>query len=104
MDLLDDESLLDLGPVKRSRANKALEDWQPLETPQPEHQPKAGGDCALCGQRPGKRACEGCRRWVCSTDMWTMFGLCVECATEERVGQWKAEKRVSGANWLGEQP
>lgn len=100
MDLLDDDTLLDLRPrgrrtdpaafIERERRrttlppeNPALRDWQetaPLAPADP-RAPREGTEvCALCGTRQARSTCAHCGRAVCTTDLWTMLGLCRQCA------------------------
>lgn len=99
MDLLDDDRVLDLRPrAKRTdaaavideerrrapalpEANAALRSWQG-PTPQEPPRQAIDGACAICATRPARVACPACGLGVCSTDLWSMLGLCKRCAAE----------------------
>jgi hypothetical protein len=95
MDLLDDE-VIDLRPrgrrtdpaafieQQRRRApqvpseNLPLRDW--AERPQQPPAPVAElGQCVRCGVRQARARCAQCNEAVCTTDAWSMLGLCRRC-------------------------
>lgn len=97
MDILDDDSVIDLRPrgkktdpaafieQQRRRAtpvpeeNAALRDWG--ERPEPSA-PATGtelGPCAACATRPARSRCAQCGKAVCAADAWSMLGLCKAC-------------------------
>ena len=41
--------------------------------------------CAICDARSAIQRCIQCERPVCRDDVWTMLGLCKQCATEDEV-------------------
>ena len=96
MDLLDDDDVIDLRPrgrrtdpaafieQQRRRApqvpseNKTLRDWGE----RPELPPTPAGDlgqCIRCGIRQARSRCAQCNEAVCTTDAWSMLGLCRQC-------------------------
>lgn len=100
IDLLDEILEVQEAPAAQ-RANKALKEWASQGAQAPAPVPEAPeGQCQVCRSRPARRRCRGCERPVCASDLWTMFGLCTDCASEDRVRRWHQEGRPSGANWL----
>lgn len=127
MDLLDDDTLLDL----RRRA-KATDPAAVLEEERRQRQQAAGtsprssaplvwpqgqaslanttgipldpgpapGTCALCQQRPAKDACTSCGRPACAADLWVMLRLCRACASDADVARGQRGARPEGSNWL----
>lgn len=113
MDILDDDGLLELGPRARRtdpaavtreerekhrllpKANPSLAEWGPTSEP-------AADDAATChaDERDAKYHCKQCGRGACAQHFWVMFGLCRECATQDRVGAIHREKRPEDRNWL----
>lgn len=99
VDLLDDDSVLDLRPrgrrtdpaafveQQRRRAtavpaeNAPLRDWEPRPGPQPV-EAAALGPCARCG-RPARRRCAQCGQAACAADSWALLGLCKACVAAE---------------------
>ena len=95
MDLLDDDSVLDLRPrgrktdpadfieQQRRRApavpaqNAPLRDWGE-GTPAPPTPAVDLGACARCG-KPARSRCAQCGQAVCAADAWSMLGLCKAC-------------------------
>ncbi|MHB1261289.1 MAG: hypothetical protein ACYC2H_06190 [Thermoplasmatota archaeon] len=97
MDLLDDDSVIDLRPrgkktdpaafieQQRRRAtpvpeeNAALRGWE--QRPEPPA-PTQGGElglCSTCGTRQARSRCAQCGKAVCAADAWSMLGLCKAC-------------------------
>ena len=96
MDLLDDDSVIDLRPrgrktdpaafiaQQRGRGiavpaeNAPLREWsRPQE---PAVTPIEGlGLCVKCTTRPAKSRCAQCNEAVCAADAWAMLGLCKAC-------------------------
>ncbi len=54
------------------------------------------GKCEICG-RKAKHRCIKCRRGVCTSCYWTLFGLCKECAPENTIEKWKDK---TGIDWV----
>lgn len=109
VDLLDDDSLLDLGKGKRitdpeeavrsmrrddhtPASNQALQEWA---KPAPQHD----GTCHLC-KSPARLRCRQCNKGACGKDSWVMLGLCRTCATEERMRLAHDHQRTVGDDWL----
>ncbi|MBI2077822.1 MAG: hypothetical protein HYT80_05550 [Euryarchaeota archaeon] len=68
--------------------------------------PPAGARCARCNERPATKRCFQCERWVCKDDIWTMLGLCKDCATTAdnraaREGASRARPDL-GIKWIEE--
>lgn len=117
MDLLDDDTLLDLRrrarPTdpqaviaeerKRASAPAANDDLLHWNTPQsaPAETSTNPALCPICKQRPGRQVCNACKRNVCPADVWTMLGLCKSCASAEDVARWHRPATPERANWLG---
>lgn len=122
MDLLDDEDLLNLrqrakrtdpaaviaeergAPRQAPASNRDLEAWSEHQTkPRELKEPTsvAEGMCPICTTRPGRRTCNGCKRMICPGDLWTMLGLCTQCASAEDVGRWHRPATPEPTNWLG---
>jgi hypothetical protein len=114
-DLLDDEALLDLrrrgartDPAaaiaeERSRTAPlapANRDLQAFSDAPPRMTPGQDLDCPLCHVRPARQVCNACRRRVCSADIWTMLGLCKDCASAEDVARWHKPAEPEATNWL----
>ncbi len=117
MDLLDDDSLLDIrhrakktdpgaviaelrGQSDRPERNAALTDWA-SNLGRKEASPDGG--CHLCSA-PGRYACNQCQQPACAADYWLMFGLCRRCAKDERVQRFHKELEPEERNWLGDNP
>lgn len=119
MDLLDDDGLMDIGrrakgtdpeavtrELRSGRAtmapvNPALNDWA-ANLGRPGDAAPSGG-CHVCG-RTGRYTCNQCHRSACAADYWLMFGLCRDCAKEERVSRWHQDAAPEQTNWLGDTP
>ena len=86
MDLLADDSLLDLRPhARRPAAASTPVPSTALPQPPPSTAP-VGGTCALCNARLARTSCPSCGRAVCSIDLWAMLGLCKACAPPKPAG------------------
>jgi hypothetical protein len=97
MDLLDDDSVIDLRPrgkktdpaafieQQRRRAspvpaeNAPLRDWERSAEPSAPAAPAELGLCVKCGTRPARSRCAQCGEAVCATDAWSLLGLCKAC-------------------------
>lgn len=113
MDLLDDDSLLDLrrrarptdaaavlAEERRLRQSKA-----PAPLPPPAAPPPADGTrCALCNARPPRDTCVQCGRPACAADLWIMLRLCRTCASDEDVERGQRGARPAQRNWLEGRP
>jgi hypothetical protein len=95
MDLLDDDSVIDLRPrgrktdpaafIEQQRGrgvpvppeNAPLREWARPE-PGPASPSQHLGACVRCG-RPARRQCAQCQQAVCAADSWSMLGLCRAC-------------------------
>ncbi len=53
------------------------------------------GMCEICGIREAKYRCIRCGRKVCSSDYWTMLGICKLCLPEEEM-----KKKMKGKEHL----
>ncbi|MCD6512328.1 MAG: zinc finger HIT domain-containing protein [Thermoplasmata archaeon] len=51
--------------------------------------------CEICGIREAKYRCIRCGRKVCSSDYWTMLGICKLCLPEEEM-----KKKMKGKEHL----
>lgn len=120
MDLLDDESLIDLrrrakatdpgavleeerrrreaAPAKGSGASsagsKSHGSGSPAEAALPD------GLCALCLTRPSRGTCAMCGRAACAADLWVMLRLCRSCANERDVERGQRPAKPEPGNWL----
>jgi hypothetical protein len=95
MDLLDDDSVIDLRPrgrktdpaafIQQQRGrgvavpaeNAPLRDWE-RPAAAPATLPQALGPCVRCGKTARSR-CAQCAEAVCAADAWAMLGLCRAC-------------------------
>lgn len=121
MDLLDDDTLLDLrrrarrtDPAavtaeeqsERSEApdsNADLQAWMAdagIDAVDGGRDPTPEGACHVCKANAAKYTCAHCHRGACAAHQWIMFGLCHRCATEERIRRWHARGRPETENWL----
>lgn len=121
MDLLDDDSLLDLRRRARRTdpaavtaeersertetpdTNRDLADWlraSGIDRVGTEEGPPPDGECHVCKTRSAKYTCAQCGRGACAAHQWVMFGLCHRCATEDRIRRWHAQGRPEAKNWL----
>lgn len=125
MDLLDDDTLIDLR--RRARPtdpaavlaeegrrsslparNPALRDWegtsQPPTTPGPNQTDASAapgnGLCQLCGTRPQRGQCAMCHRHACAADLWVMLRLCRDCASDDAVARGQRGAQPEAGNWL----
>lgn len=110
MDLLDDESLLDLR--RRARPTDAaavLEEERRLRQTRraaasgflpPAAPPADPTVCALCKVGKPRDACLQCGRPACAADLWIMLRLCRDCATDQDVERGQRDARPSAKNWL----
>jgi hypothetical protein len=128
MDLLDDESLIDLrrrakatdpaavleeerrrraatpsakGPVDGTPATPL---GAPAATPSAAASASAQGLCALCLTRPSRGTCAMCGRGACAADLWVMLRLCRSCASERDMERSQRPARPEASNWLGPGP
>jgi hypothetical protein len=97
MDLLDDDSVIDLRPrgrrtdpaafVEQHRGrrvaipaeNAPLREWSRPESP-PAPAAQDLGACVRCG-KPARSRCAQCQLAVCGADAWSMLGLCRACVS-----------------------
>lgn len=121
VDLLDDDSLLDLRRRARRTdpaavtaeersergeapgTNPALADWMRsagIDAVGPHESDAPDGDCHVCRRRAAKYTCAHCGKGACAAHQWVMFGLCHRCATEDRIRRWHAKGRPESDNWL----
>ena len=102
IDLLDD-GLLDIDDARGApaRSNRDLEEWAKGSAPTTPTTPADRGACHVC-RKPARGPCQGCGRPACSAHTWIMFGLCTECASEDRIRRWNQQGRATGGNWLEE--
>lgn len=121
MDLLDDESLLDLrrrarptdaaAVLEEERRLRQAKPQSPASNPdatagivstprEPEPLNLAARQCALCKARPPRDLCVQCGRPACAADLWIMLRLCRTCATDDDVERGQRGARPSQRNWL----
>lgn len=117
MDLLDDESLIDLRRRAKSTDPAAVLDEERQRRSSPASsgtQPHTTGPlsgaasapaspdglCALCHTRPSRGTCALCGRAACAADLWIMLRLCRSCANERDVERGQRPAEPEPANWL----
>ncbi|MEK6975223.1 MAG: hypothetical protein AABY18_02660 [Candidatus Thermoplasmatota archaeon] len=115
MDLLDDESLIDLrrrakstDPAavleeerrRRAAGKPANAQTQAVEPP-PSSNAASNGMCSLCATRPARGTCAMCGRAACAADLWIMLRLCRTCASDRDVERGQRGAQPESGNWLG---
>ena len=119
MDLLDDESLIDLrrrakatDPAAVLEEERRRREAVPSRGTTPGSVPGAplsgaapaaaspDGLCALCLTRPARGTCAMCGRAACSADLWVMLRLCRSCANERDVERGQRPAKPEPGNWL----
>jgi hypothetical protein len=115
MDLLDDESLIDLrrrakatdpaavlAEERRLRAGAPAGPAKPAPAAAAGAVPTASADglCALCLTRPARGTCAMCGRAACAADLWVMLRLCRSCANERDVERGQRPAKPEPGNWL----
>lgn len=115
MDLLDDETLIDLrrrakatdpaAVLAEERQRRHAANPQPMAVPEaPTPEPVAAGICALCKTRPSRGHCVQCGRAACAADLWVMLRLCRTCASDDDVERGQRGRREGARNWAERQP
>lgn len=50
---------------------------------------KITGKCTLCQENPAQYRCIKCKKAVCASHYWILFGLCKTCASDETIKRWE---------------
>ena len=109
MDLLDDESLIDLRRRASSKAASPQAGLPAIPSPSPLSGTAAApavpdGMCGLCVTRPARGTCAMCGRGACAADLWVMLRLCRSCASERDMERSQRPAQPEASNWLGPRP